>query len=177
MLLCTQRCPRRSCSGSGLGRVSIPVLESDGRVPHVLDTERQRGTKTIARVPVRSGRLLVVRRHLRKMAFLLPRVHRALEKRVKELAESEEASAAVSRGLFSAYMRSVHGSGGGAGDAGGGGVSLQRWLEDRQAAMKKVRPFFVHARLHTTGGANVEGAGENGWCGWCVVHSEGGGGV
>jgi len=40
-------------------------------------------------------------------------------------------------------MKSVHGGGsggGGGGDAGGGGVSLQRWLEDRQAAMRKVRP-------------------------------------
>ncbi|CAM9293991.1 unnamed protein product, partial [Ectocarpus sp. 6 AP-2014] len=53
----------------------------------------------------------------------------------EELVESEDTSASVSRGLFLAYIRNSHG-----GKAGGrGGVSLQRWLEDRQAAMEKAR--------------------------------------
>ena len=53
----------------------------------------------------------------------------------KELAESEETSASVSRGLFLAYMKNAHGGGG---SRGGGVVSLERWLEDRQTAIKKV---------------------------------------
>ncbi|CAM9357142.1 unnamed protein product, partial [Laminaria digitata] len=62
------------------------------------------------------------------------------KERQEELAESEEASASVSRGLFLAYMRSAGGGGEAGGGAGsGGGMSLQRWLEDRQAAVKKAR--------------------------------------
>ncbi|CAB1109817.1 unnamed protein product [Ectocarpus sp. CCAP 1310/34] len=54
------------------------------------------------------------------------------KQREEELMESEDKSASVSRGLFLAYIRNSHG-----GKARGGGVSLQRWLEDRQAAMEK----------------------------------------
>lgn len=61
----------------------------------------------------------------------------------QELAESEESSAAVSRGLFLAYVRSTHGGGGG-----GGAVSLQRWLEDRQAAMKKVQSYLRDGKAY-----------------------------
>ncbi|CAM9205580.1 unnamed protein product, partial [Ectocarpus sp. 8 AP-2014] len=57
------------------------------------------------------------------------------KQREEELAESEDTSASVSRGLFLAYVRNSYG-----GTAGGRGrVSLQRWLEDRQAAMQKAR--------------------------------------
>lgn len=65
----------------------------------------------------------------------------------KELAESEETSASVSRGLFLAYMRNAHGGGGG---RDGGVVSLERWLEDRQAAIKKVRHRSEAAPLLST---------------------------
>lgn len=59
-------------------------------------------------------------------------------KYLQELVESEETSASVSRELFLAYIRNTHG---GKAGGGGGGVSLQRWLEDRQAAMEKVVRF------------------------------------
>lgn len=62
----------------------------------------------------------------------------------QELAESEQASASVSRGIFLAYMRSAGGGGeAGAGAGTGGGMSLQRWLEDRQAAVKKVATNMI----------------------------------
>eukprot|EP00904_Undaria_pinnatifida_P005521 jgi/Undpi1/2099/HiC_scaffold_12.g05485.m1 len=66
------------------------------------------------------------------------------KERQEELAESEQASASVSRGIFLAYMRSAGGGGeAGAGAGTGGGMSLQRWLEDRQAAVKKVATNMV----------------------------------
>ncbi|CAN0160391.1 unnamed protein product [Pylaiella littoralis] len=78
--------------------------------------------------------------------------------REEELAESEEASASVSRGLFVAYMKTTHGAGGSGGGGDAGGVSLQRWLEDRQVAMKKARELEAgRARAQALAKADTEG--------------------
>ncbi|CAM9185552.1 unnamed protein product, partial [Hapterophycus canaliculatus] len=74
-------------------------------------------------------------------------------KKEEELAESEEKSAAVSRSLFLAYARNAHGGG-----AGEGAVSLQQWLEDRQAAMKKARELeAARDRAKALSKADTEG--------------------
>lgn len=85
---------------------------------------------------------------------------------MQELAESEDVDASVSRGILMAYMRNVGNDNGrpaggkaAAAAAVGNGVSLERWLEDRHIARKKVRAGGGgHSRVY---GHNIARHGKN----------------